>query len=59
VLTGLVAALAGAVAPIDAACLAVAAHARAAERWREATGASRGMLAGDLAAKVAEVMAGR
>jgi NAD(P)H-hydrate epimerase len=57
VLTGLIAALACAMPADWAASAGVLIHALAADRWREKTGSDRGLLAGEIADLVPELLA--
>lgn len=58
-LAGIVAGLACSLPPIHAACAGVYVHGRTADLWRDSQrGADRGLLAGELADRVPEVLAG-
>jgi NAD(P)H-hydrate epimerase len=57
VLTGIIAALACSMPPVQAACAGVLVHALAADRWRAHTGSDRGMLAGEIAESVPAILA--
>lgn len=57
VLTGLIAAFACTLPVTEAACAGVLVHAKAGDRWRERTGADRGLLASELCDAVPELVA--
>jgi NAD(P)H-hydrate epimerase len=57
VLTGLIAAFACTMPVTDAACVGVLLHAKAGDRWKERTGADRGLLASELCDAVPELLA--
>jgi NAD(P)H-hydrate epimerase len=57
VLTGIIAALACSLPPLQAACAGVLVHALAGDRWRARTGSDRGMLASEIAESVPAILA--
>lgn len=57
VLTGMIAALSCSHPPDRAACAGVLVHALSGDRWRAKTGSDRGLLAGEIAESVPEIMA--
>jgi NAD(P)H-hydrate epimerase len=57
VLTGLIAAFACSMSPVRATCAGVLVHALAGDRWTARTGVDRGMLAGEIAESVPQIIA--